>query len=105
MKGMKILPVGFEPKVLKIYFKQPLKKLPTPPQRIECSCQFFAASHAQPVNLLAAVDRHNKVIAKGKFMFYSLFIIIIHDFLRLTISVLSTRERSILFKNWCKHME
>ena len=31
MKGMKILPVGCEPKVLKIYFKQPLKKPPTPP--------------------------------------------------------------------------
>ena len=29
MKGMNILPVGCEPKVLKIYFKQPLKKPPT----------------------------------------------------------------------------
>ena len=31
MKGMKISLVGCEPKVLKIYFKQPLEKPPTPP--------------------------------------------------------------------------
>lgn len=30
MKGMNILPVGCERKVLKIYFKQPLKNPPPP---------------------------------------------------------------------------
>ena len=31
MKGMNILPVGCERKVLKIYFKQPLKNTTPPP--------------------------------------------------------------------------